>query len=103
MEKSEMCRFREWTKSLLAMAASLVACGAAAKDLTWTGATGANWDTSSQNWVLTGTSTPTTFANGDNVTFDDSCAVAPSRSGGANLLRPLTGKAAFQAAEIQVA
>lgn len=74
MEKSEMCRFREWTKSLLALVACLVACGAAAKDLTWTGATGANWDTTSQNWVLTGTTTPAKFANGDNVTFDDSCA-----------------------------
>ena len=74
MEKSEMCRFREWTKSLLAMAACLAVSSAAAKDLTWTGATGANWDTTSQNWVLTGTTTPATFANGDNVTFDDSCA-----------------------------
>ena len=67
MEKSETCRFSEWTKSLLAMAASLVACGAAAKDLTWTGATGANWDTTTANWVLTGTTTPATFADGDNV------------------------------------
>ena len=55
MEKSEMCRFREWTKSLLAMAACLAACGAAAKDVTWAGATGANWDTTTANWVLTGT------------------------------------------------
>ena len=43
MEKSEMCPFRECAKSLLAMAACLAAYGAAAKDLTWTGATGANW------------------------------------------------------------
>ena len=36
MEKSEMCRFSEWAKSLLALVACLTACGAAAKDLTWT-------------------------------------------------------------------
>ena len=64
----------DWARGLFA-AACVLLCGAAtAKDVTWAGATGANWDTSSQNWVLTGTTTPATFANGDNVTFDDSCA-----------------------------
>ena len=63
-------------RAAYAVALACWACGymAVAKDVTWAGATGANWDTSSQNWVLTGTSTPATFANGDNVTFDDSCA-----------------------------
>ena len=63
-------------RAAYAVALACWACGymAVAKDVTWAGATGANWDTSSQNWVLTGTTTPAKFANGDNVTFDDSCA-----------------------------
>ena len=75
MEKSIATRFGGLAQNLAVMAFFLMACGAAAaKDVTWAGATGANWDTSSQNWVLTGTTTPAKFANGDNVTFDDSCA-----------------------------
>ena len=64
----------DWARGLFAAACVLLCGAAAAKDVTWAGATGANWDTSSQNWVLTGTTTPAKFANGDNVTFDDSCA-----------------------------
>ena len=46
------------------MAACALFCWtAAAKDVTWAGATGANWDTSSQNWVLTGTTTPATLGS----------------------------------------
>jgi len=53
------------------MAALLIFGGvASAKDVTWVGATGGNWDNSSQNWVLTGTSTPATFADGDNVLIE---------------------------------
>lgn len=64
----------DWARGLFS-ATCVLLCGAVvAKDVTWAGATGANWDTSSQNWVLTGTTTPAKFANGDNVTFDDSCA-----------------------------
>ena len=74
METNRTCRLRR-THGLSVMAACVLFCWtAAAKDVTWAGATGANWDTSSQNWVLTGTATPAAFANGDNVTFDDSCA-----------------------------
>ena len=63
-------------RAAYAVALACWACGymAVAKDVTWAGATGANWDTSSQNWVLTGTTTPAKFANGDNVTFDDTAS-----------------------------
>ena len=64
----------DWARGLFAAVCVLLCGVVAAKDVTWAGATGANWDTSSQNWVLTGTATPAKFANGDNVTFDDSCA-----------------------------
>ena len=74
MEKSRTCRLRR-AHGLSVMAACALFCWtAAAKDVTWAGATGANWDTSSQNWVLTGTTTPAKFANGDNVTFDDTAS-----------------------------
>ena len=64
----------DWARGLFAATCVLLCGAAAAKDVTWAGATGANWDISTANWVLTGTTTPATFANGDNVTFDDSCA-----------------------------
>ena len=54
-------------RTLCAVASTLLCGMAAAKDLTWTGATDNKWDTSTANWVQTGTTTPATFADGDNV------------------------------------
>src|ERR1043165_9382081 len=43
-----------------------------AADLVWTGAVSANWDTTTLNWHLAAAPfTPTTYTDGDNVTFDD--------------------------------
>ena len=38
----------------------------------WTGAVNGNWDTTTPNWALVGTSSSTTYFQGDNVLFDDS-------------------------------
>ena len=74
MTRGNTGRFGRRAAYAVALACWACSSMAVAKDVTWAGATGANWDTLSQNWVLTGTSTPAKFANGDNVTFDDSCA-----------------------------
>ena len=44
----------------------------APKSLVWRGNLSANWDTTTLNWVLAGTSTATNFSHGDVVVFDDS-------------------------------
>ena len=53
-----------------------------AKDLTWTGSTGTNsnaWDNAlTYNWVLRGTTTQATFADGDNVLIESGKYVEPS-------------------------
>jgi autotransporter-associated beta strand protein len=43
---------------------------------TWTGSVNTNWDTSTTNFVASGTASPVSFTNGDNVTFNDSSSVA---------------------------
>ena len=47
----------------------------APKTLTWKGGTDNNWDLTTPNWVITGSSTVTNFAMGDIVNFDDSSVV----------------------------
>ena len=47
-----------------------------AGQLTWTGVTSANWDTTTSNWKLSGN--PATFADGANVLFNDT--VTPGRA-----------------------
>jgi len=44
-------------------------------NLIWTGSVNNNWDASTANFVLAGTSTPTNFNLGDVVTFNDSSTV----------------------------
>jgi autotransporter-associated beta strand protein len=48
--------------------------GAVGADV-WTGSVNSNWDTSTTNFVAAGTTTPISFTNGDNVTFNDSSSV----------------------------
>lgn len=43
----------------------------APKSLVWRGNNSADWDTTTANWVLSGTTTPATFSQGDIVAFDD--------------------------------
>jgi autotransporter-associated beta strand protein len=40
----------------------------------WTGATDNNWDTTTTNWVNTGTLAPTAYADGQFITFDDTAS-----------------------------
>ncbi|HTB82258.1 MAG TPA: autotransporter-associated beta strand repeat-containing protein [Candidatus Sulfotelmatobacter sp.] len=44
-------------------------------NLVWVGGQNNTWDTTSLNWVLSGTSTVTNFNLGDQVTFDDTSSV----------------------------
>ncbi|MCF7733827.1 MAG: autotransporter-associated beta strand repeat-containing protein, partial [Akkermansiaceae bacterium] len=56
----------------LAAGAALATGSALAQDtVIWNGGSG-DWDTSTENWTDQGTSLPTTFADGDNVIFDNS-------------------------------
>ena len=48
--------------------------GSATLTLTWTGAINGIWDTTTANWKITGSATPTTYTNGAIVTFDDTGA-----------------------------
>jgi len=40
----------------------------------WTGASGADWNTTASNWELASNSLATTYIEGDNVVFDDTAA-----------------------------
>lgn len=51
---------------------NLLVTGGGPADLTWTGAQNSLWDSdNTENWKFDSGGTPTTFINGDSVTFDD--------------------------------
>ena len=56
--------------------ATVLAFTASARTLVWTGAQGANWDLTTENWydASDANKTPTAFQSGDNVIFDDTAS-----------------------------
>ena len=73
-------RSRSLLKLFAVTLLAMISVNAAAKDITWTGATNNTWDIVTSNWKLTVGGTATTYAIGDTVTFDDSASNGPTIS-----------------------
>lgn len=75
---------------MILMAAAVLAATGIAKDIIWTGALNSTWDKdTTANWKEASTGDPCTFADGDNVTFDDTAANKTVNLGAGNI-KPAT-------------
>lgn len=75
---------------VILMAAAVLTATGFAKDVIWTGAVNSTWDKgATANWKDASTGDPCTFADNDNVTFDDT-AVNKTVNLGAGNIKPAT-------------